>query len=389
MTGKTTRNPLHRATLLLILGSLLPAACDSSRGASERARENSALAVTVEHAVPANEYTVRREYLGRVEPARQSQVGFELGGTLFELTVEEGDAVAAGENLARLDTARLEARLAEAEAMLNQALSARQYADRTLERSIGAAEFDGISGQELDVARDNAATAAARVAAARAGVNSVQVDLGKSVLTAPYDAVVVRRRLDEGQPVAPGQAVLDLQELAPAEVRIGTSGDLAASMLPGQSRQLLIGTRKVRATVRSVIPLRNPSTRTVDVILQLAENSAAVPGDLARLQVEQTIAEDGFWLPIGALAEGSRGLWVAYAAVPLAARPDSMNGATHYLEPRPLEVIYQDTSHVFVRGALDSGDRVVTGGLQRVVPNQEVRIVEETAAHVEHEEDGS
>lgn len=380
MTGKSGSNHTRFLFLLILCGvTLWSAGCDSSGGAPTPAEEPSALLVSVDELRPSAEYTVQREYVGRVEPARQSHVGFELTGTLLEVTVDEGDEISAGQVLARLDTARLEARLAEAQAMLDQALSARQYAERTLTRNIEAAEFDGISEQELDVAEDAANTARARVAAARAGVNSVKVDLGKSVLNAPYDAVVISRRLDEGDTVAPGLAVLDLQELALPEVRIGISGDLAPSLKPGQSRQLIIDAREVPATIRTVIPARDPSTRTVDVILRLRETYSTVPGDLARLQVERTIAEDGFWLPVDSLAEGSHGLWNAYIAVPIEGRAVASNGATHYLQPRPVEVLHEETSHVFVRGALESGDHFVTSGLQRVVPNQEVRITRKTA----------
>jgi RND family efflux transporter MFP subunit len=391
MTGKFPSHHARTLFLLLLCGLLLGSAgCDSSGSTLKRAGEQSALLVTVDQVRPSAEYSVQREYVGRVEPARQSQIGFELAGTLLELTVDEGDEVSGGQALAKLDTARLKARLAEAVARLDQALSARQYAERTLERNVEAAEFDGISDQELDVAEDAAVTARARVAAARAGVNSVQVDIDKSILNAPYDAVVVRRRLDEGDTVVPGLPVLDLQELALPEVRVGISGDLVPSLKTGQARQLTINDREVRATIRSVIPVRDPSTRTVDVILQLTQEDSAVPGDLARLQVERNISEDGFWLPVDALAEGDHGLWNAYVAVPLEGRPVATNGATHYLEPRAVEVLHEDGSQVFVRGALTAGELVVTSGLQRVVPNQQVRIAGNGAvANATHAADGS
>jgi RND family efflux transporter MFP subunit len=391
MTEKSVLTHAHTVYLVTLGGLLLGiAGCDSSGGAPKRVEERSALLVSVDELSSSAEYGVQREYVGRVEPVRQSQIGFELGGTLLELTADEGDEISGGQAVARLDTARLEAQLAEAAAMLDQALSARRYAERTLQRNAEAAEFEGISKQELDVALDAANAARAQVAAARAQVNSVQVDIDKSLLHAPYDAIVVRRRLDEGDTVAPGLAVLDLQERALPEVRVGISGDLVPSLRPGQARQLTINAREVRATIRTVIPVRDPSTRTVDVILQLMEEDSAVPGDLARLQVERTISEDGFWLPLDALAEGNHGLWNAYVAVPLEGRSVAANGATHYLEPRVVEVLHEDSSRVFVRGALEAGELFVTNGLQRVVPNQEVRIAGKSAvASTAPEADGS
>ena len=248
-----------------------------------------------------------------------------------------------------------------------------RFADRSLERSEVAAEFEGISAQELDIAVDGANAARAGVAAARARLNSVQVDLDKSLLRAPFDATIVSRQLDEGQIVAAGEPVLHVQESAAPEVRIGVAGDLSKRLAPGDAQALMINGERIDATVRAVLPLRDPATRTVDVILTLA-GGAALPGDIARLPLKQAIDEPGFWLPISALAEGNRGLWIAYVVMPLDAGTPNNSGATHFLQPRAVELLYEDTEQVYVRGALADGDLYVTGGLTRVVPNQQVRV---------------
>lgn len=354
--------------------------CNGTPDAFAAEGERSALLVRVAPAVLAREYAVQRVFVGRVEAARKSELGFELGGELLEVSVEEGDSVRSGAVLARLDTERLRARLAEAQAALDQALSASEFADRSLQRSEVAAGFEGISAQELDLAVDGAKAAQAGVAAAKARLNSVQVDIDKSALRAPFDATVIARRLDEGQIVSPGQPVLAVQETAAPEVRIGISGDLSAHLETGQRQELVIDGRSVDATVRAVLPVRDPATRTVDVILSL-DSGAALPGDLAKLPLEQAIDESGFWLPIGALAEGSRGLWTAYVVMPMEDGPVSASGATHFLQPRAVEILYEETESVFVRGALADGDLYVTGGLTRVVPNQRVRLEAGTVAN--------
>ncbi len=360
--------------LLLCGAMLLAAGCQV--GNSAPVGERTALLVDVETAVPAPGYAIEREFVGRVEAARQSQVGFELGGQLDRLAVDEGDEVVAGQLLATLDTARLEARLLEARATLEQAISSRDLATRSYERVAEANDAGAIAGQELDIALEGANAARANVAAAAARVKSVEVDISKSRLVAPYDAVVVARRADEGNIVAAGFAVLHLQELAPPEVRIGVAGELAASIAPGDTETITIDNREVSATVRAVLPVRDPATRTVDVILTLPASSGAVPGDLARLAVEQDIAEEGFWLPTNALAEGSRGLWTANVVLPLEGSEIASNGATHVVEPRAVEVLYKDGDQVFVRGAIRAGDEYITSGTQRIVPYQQVRVAD-------------
>ena len=363
---------------LVVLAAAL-SGCESRLDANAAPAEKSALVVDVDSLRAEESYTIERSFAGRVEARRKSDVGFELGGELDVVHVDEGDYVEQGQVLAMLDTARLEARLAEAEAALAQSESASRFADRTLERSEIAASFEGISDQELDLAVDGANAARASLAAARARVNSMQVDLDKAALKAPFDAVVVTRWIDEGQILSPGQPVLSLQESTSPQVRIGVSGGLADAISPGDSVGLAINGRSVSAHVDAVLPVRDPATRTVDVILTV-DDVDALPGDLARLELQQAVPESGYWLPVGALAEGSRGLWTAYVAMPVDKGALDTGGATHYLQPRPVEVLYEATGRVYVRGALNEGDRFVTGGLARVVPNQQVRLREDRLA---------
>ncbi|MDJ0701353.1 MAG: efflux RND transporter periplasmic adaptor subunit [Woeseiaceae bacterium] len=362
------------AYLVLAASAAALAGCQVGNSAPVAGDERAAILVDVDMAVASTEYQVQREFIGRVEATRQSQVGFELGGELRRVRVDEGDTVRAGDVLAELDTARLEARLAEAQAAFEQAESAQALAIRTFERRRDAAVSGGISEQAVDEAEDAANATTAGLAAARARLNSVVVDLDKSMLTAPYDAVVIARNVDEGNIVSAGLPVLHLQELAAPEVRIGISGELAAEIAAGDKQPVTIGSQQFDATVRAVLPVRNPQTRTVDVLLKLPEGAMAYTGDLARIAVEQPVMEPGFWLPVTALAEGSRGLWTVNVVLPIETGVMPANGATHYIEQRSVEVLYKEQSVVFVRGALAEGDRYVTSGLQRIVPNQHVRI---------------
>ncbi len=367
---------LYKTSAFLVVAAILAAlaGCQVGNSAPVAGDERAAILVDVDMAVPSTEYQVRREFVGRVEATRQSQVGFELGGELRRVHVDEGDTVRAGAVLAELDTARLKARLAEAQAALEQAESAQALAIRTFERRRDAAVSGGISEQAVDEAEDAANAATAGLTAARARLNSVAVDLDKSMLTAPYDAVVIARNVDEGNIVSAGLPVLHLQELAAPEVRIGISAELADTIAPGDVQPVTIGSKTHDAAVRAVLPVRNPQTRTIDIILKLPDGAVAYTGDLARIAVEQPVAESGFWLPVTALSEGSRGLWTVNVVMPIESGDMPANGATHYVEQRSVEVLYKQQSVVFVRGALIEGDRFVTSGLQRIVPNQHVRI---------------
>jgi hypothetical protein len=116
------------------------------------------------------------------------------------------------------------------------------------------------------------------------------------------------------------------------------------------------------------LPVRDRNTRSVDVALILHVPLNGIrPGDLARLEITRRIDEPGFWLPLAALTESSRGLWAVYVA-------NGSDGETGVIERRELEILHQETDRVFVRGTLASDDRVVVAGIHRLVPGQSVQI---------------
>jgi len=371
VTGQGMR-PLRHGAMLAVLAAL--AACGDD---GDQSAQDPALLVPVARVTPADGYVVRREFAGRVEAARDSAVGFEIGGMLAAVLVDEGDSVAAGEPLARLDTRRLEARAAEAEAALAQAQATLSLAETTLARTGEALEFRGVSRQEYDEAvRAERAAHSARQAA-RARLDSVRVDLEKSVLRAPFEATVTRRSADEGEVLAAGQVLLELQERTAPRVRIGVAGDMLDAIRARDEHVLQVDGREMTGRLRAVLPVRDMATRTVDAIFELDGEPRVLPGDLARLALELPVEMPGFWVPLGALAEGDRGVWTNYVAVPLTADPSagpSAAEATHVIEARPVEVLHEQADRVYVRGAIDGGERVVVAGLHRIVPGQTVRV---------------
>jgi len=201
---------------------------------------------------------------GTVE-ATDADLGFQVAGRVLEISVEEGDAVPAGRELARLDTRELDAALVGAQAQLEAAVArlvelergARPQEVVTAEAAVRAAAtraeeartererattlFDGgaISRQALDRAASAYEVAAAGleqaeeqlalveegprtetvraqtavVAQARANVARAEATLANAVVTAPFDGIVTIVHREPGESVTPGAPAITL--LAP------------------------------------------------------------------------------------------------------------------------------------------------------------------------------
>lgn len=311
---------------------------------------------------PADGYAVTRRFTGQIEAASQTGLGFELGGRITEVLVDEGDLVAAGTVLARLDTRALIPERAALEAELLALAADAELARLTLARNDALTEAGFRSVAAQDDARLTLARVEAGMAAVRARIAGVDVRLDKSVLVAPFAAHVGTRLADPGQSVASGQPVLVLFDAAPAQARVGLPPDLAAGLAPGDVVRVDVGGRLQTARILLVRPDLDPGTRSRSVVLSLGGASGPALGDTVALILEQTVAEPGFWAPLGALREGVRGSWSVMA---IEATPDGDRTI-----PAAVEVIHSDGAQVFLRGALPPGARIVAQAPDRVAPGQ-------------------
>lgn len=346
--------------------------------ASEPAAEAEPLSVRTLTVERVEHYTVSRSYVGALAPRRTSAIGFELSGRLRSLAADDGQVVAAGDPLASLDTRRLEARRAELTASRREAEARADLADTIYRRTREAFDADAATQRELDTAREERRAAQAAVAAVSRRIESIDVDLGKSELAAPFDAVIASRHLDEGEVIDAGTPVLTLLERAEPEARIGVPPRLAEALTPGRRLEVVVQGRTMRGELRRKLPVTARGTRTVEIVVAIDADFAGLrEGDLARVALPRRIEEGGFWLPLSALTESSRGLWACYVAEPLDGGEGNRSGpATHRLTRRPIQVVHSDERRALVRGTLAAGEAVVADGLHRVVAGQAVRLAE-------------
>jgi multidrug efflux pump subunit AcrA (membrane-fusion protein) len=379
-----------------------------------------ALPVEVATLTPVNGYTVERQYTGELVAQRRSVLGFEQGGTVVALLVDEGDRVAAGQPLARLDTRSLAAQRQQLVAQKDQAIAAlNELQNGPRQQSIAAAqaavgdlqqqlalaqtqrdrrtdlyERGAISREELDqqtfgtsalenrlaqaqseldellagTRPEQIAAQAARVRQLEANIQSVDVDISKAIITAPFDGRIGDRAVDEGVVVSGGQTVLQLTEGSETEARIGLPADVAGAVSLGSAQTLLVENRTFPATVTALLPELESSSRTVTVVLKLDTREDLTLGQTVQLVLNDTQPTAGFWLPATALVQGEQGLWSVYVA------ETSEGTGTAAVARQPVEILHTEGDRALVQGLVESGDRVITAGTHRVVPGQTVSV---------------
>lgn len=363
------------------------------------------LPVAVVRPEPVSSFLTTRAYTGEVVAGRSSKLGFELGGTLEQVLVEEGDRVASGEPLARLDRRRLQAQRQQVLAQRRVALAGVEEVRQQLvlaelqrERRQQLLAQGAIAREELDQQTQSSAVLRSRLLQAESQVDDVtarlrqiDVDLARSVLVAPFAGTVSRRLLDEGVVVSGGQALITLVEAAPQEVRVGLPPAVASGLRLGESHPVQVGDRRLEASVSALLPELDAASRTVTAVLRLPVNDLPV-GATARLSLERREQGEGFWLPTTALVAAEGGLWSVYVLEAASGSggvrtlggsggssggsDSNANGNDGSSPPaqgqqvgrRLVDIVHSEGERSLVRGTLRPGERVIATGTQRVVP---------------------
>lgn len=331
-------------------------------------REASTARVEVKPVTLQNGFHIPVSVFGLIESPRQAKVGFEREGLVAEVLVEEGDRVSEGQQLASLDTQRIQAQRAELNASLARARAESRLASLTVERIQSLVASKVESAQRLDEAKARVEAASAQVNEVKAALASLQVESEKSVIVAPFTGVVDARMIDAGTVVSAGTPILSLTSQAALQARFALPADIASDAEPGKRVQLTVNGQSLTGEVSHRLALRQQATRTIDILVTLPQASGVMPGDMASMQTGKEREERGAWVPVTALSNGTRGLWRLFVV-------KTADNGEPVLEGRTVEVIYTDGERAFVRGAISEGDQFVVSGTHRLSPGQTVSVI--------------
>ncbi|MGS4886969.1 efflux RND transporter periplasmic adaptor subunit [Roseibium sp. MB-4] len=316
-------------------------------------------------------YDVERSFVGRLEPARSTDLAFELSGTVQEVRVDEGDLVEEGDVIAVLDTRTLEADRRRQVANRQAAESDRELASLTLNRRQLLKDNGHVSAQVLDEARLSLSRLDATIAQIDAAIDNIDINLDKAVLKAPFSGRVGERLLDDGATASPATPVLRLLESSRPTVRIGLSPEVVDRLDQSHSYDVQISGRTFKAGLAALRPDLQTRTRTIETLFEL-DTPEATPafGRLAELSVVERVETEGTWIPVSALKEGPRGLWTVLT---VAEDVDSAEPSPAYVVVREaVEVLHAEEGRAFVRGTLTPDRLIVRDGVHRVVVGQAV-----------------
>lgn len=332
------------------------------RAASGQITNVRLLPVATQEIGRADSYQVREFYTGRVEARQIVNLAFERAGKVAEILVDEGDVVNQNAVIARLDTALLEASRDQTAASVQRILTQVELAQLTTKRQKGLFEQGHSSEQRYDDARLNLQSLQAQLLETQAVLQSININIEKSTLVAPFDAQVGSRNADTGSVRDAGMAIVTLLETSNQQARISLPTKRMAVLKQLETVQLSYQGQQVAAQIASVRADVNQATRTQDVLLNIQSATPIAFGELVELELVDNRYHTGYWVPVEALVEGKKGLWNVFSVV------QDSNGSL--VTRRSVEVIHAETSRVYVTADLGNLATLVSAGTHRVVPGQ-------------------
>lgn len=348
---------------LLVASSVTLAACKGEQPAAEAPQPVRVMAVKAAQDAQAT------SYVGVVRARYESDLGFRVAGKITERLVNVGDAVAAGQVLARLDVTDLqlareanEAEQSAARSNLDQATAAEARARDLLARGHVAQAVYDQRRAALDEAKGRLDRAERNFAISRN-----QADYAS--LKADQAGIVTQLPIEVGQVVAAGQLVVRLARDGEREAVVAIPESRIAGIRAAQSEvELWAATaRRYPARLREIAPQADAATRTYQARFSILDADASVAlGMTATVFAHATEAAETVRVPSSAVMNDGRGaaVWV-------------IGGNGERVVRRTVTVKSFGQSEVTLSAGLSEGERIVTLGVHVLDEGRPVRIVEQ------------
>lgn len=255
---------------------------------------------------------------GYVVAQRKAAVASKTTGRLEWIGVEEGSNVVAGQIIARLENKDLEASVRQGEAALQNSRAVREQsraeladAEKSFQRHKELLASGIVSQAEYDIAearfkRARAATAGAEagIATAAAALQGANVNLGYSLIRAPFDAVVLTKNADVGDIITPlgaaanaKAAVVTIADLASLQVEADVSESNLAQIRKGQPCEITLDAlpgSRFQGVVHTIVPTADRSKASVMVKIRFLERDRRIfPEMSAKVAFLQRQAQAG------------------------------------------------------------------------------------------------
>lgn len=309
------------------------------------------------------------DFPGVVEAGRRLVMSFRVSGRLTELPIKEGDEVAKGQLIARLDPVDYQIAVQEARASYTRAEADYQRYRKLYEKdAVALAQLDFYQAQR-DIAK--------------ARLEEAQKNLGYTYLRAPFSGIIGNRYIENFMDVQAQQDIVDLNDITQVDIKIQAPENLVAP-LKRENRRIRVekyaifdaaSDKRFPLTFKEVSSRADPATQTFELTFMMPqpEEINLLPGMTASVKIIITLREN-YKIQTG------------QTVIPAIAVIGEPGGGT-YVWSLKKDMTVQKTlvkvgeirgsSDITITEGLKGGDQVVIAGMSKLQDGMKVRRWEE------------
>jgi RND family efflux transporter MFP subunit len=361
---QTKLNRMLMVALVAMAPALPLAACDSGTNTDTASPTPRPVRTTTVEKREAGEPLT---FTGRIEAEDEVSVAFRISGRLQENNGKLGDQVQAGQVMARLESQNELNTLRQAQAGLAAAQGQYTQARNHFERQQTLLAQGWTTRANFEVATQGLQTAQSQVDAAEAQLHAAHDLVSFTELKADAPGVITATGPSAGEVVQAGQMIARLARKDGRDAVFDIPSQLIRSA-PSDPRITVSltddPTVMARGRIREVAAQANPVTRTFDVKVGLTNPPQAMRLGATVVGRLETDAVPIIDIPATALTKLNQqpAVWI-------------VDPSTSTVSIRNVDVLRFDQARVVVSQGLDTGEIVVTAGVQALHPGQKIRLL--------------
>jgi len=301
------------------------------------------------------------ELQGNVDTKQNITLMPEMGGVLTNVYVREGQRVSKGQRLARIDDGGIAQNIEQMKVQAQLAKTTYERQERLWNQKIGS-EIQYLQAK-------------AGYESQQSAIRSMQQQLAKTIVTAPFSGVIDDVITEQGNTVSPGMTpLIRIVNLKDMYIDVEVPENYISSIQKGTEVMVefpMLG-ESVKSKVRQTSSFINPANRSFKIEIPVDNKEGNIKPNLtARLKINDYTSEGAILIPLAVISENQNGDQYIMIAADL---KDGDNYSTAVAKRRVITTGKPSANMIEVLSGLEKGDNIIVEGARSVKEDQQIRI---------------